>query len=558
MKKGRLFKINGIYISLMMLLCVVQYTHSSDETDKALGSVFACVIRTSGLFTNCIDPYNFAQPIVIEGSVDINGTIVGGGLAITGATGATGTCCFGPTGATGATGADGAPGAAGALGATGPTGATGISVTGATGPQGDPGVTGLTGITGPTGADGAIGAPGIGIVGATGITGVTGPTGATGAVGATGISITGATGRTGATGITGVTGVTGSVGPVGPTGATGAAGTAGTIAATPPTTVNAVARWTSTAGTAIQNSGIIVNDSSTVVQNSVQINPDPALNPNTSLGLTPRGTGALTVAIPDGTATGGNARGTNAIDFQNNRTFATNVASGANSLLLATEISTASGAQSACVAGGLCIASGTNSFAQATASQAGGTSSVALGWTSIANTNNSFAWSDNASAGGVTTSNPGQFAIRATGPGGGAAVKFFTTNSTLSPLSAPGPYLANGVSTWQVPSSRTIKENYTPIDHVEVLKNVTAMTIEKWTYKDENRTDRLVWHMGPYAEEFSQFGLGALKDAIETSDADGILFAAIKGMYQLHINDMDTIDAQLKDLEEQTHNLKLH
>ncbi|KIX85005.1 hypothetical protein J120_04730 [candidate division TM6 bacterium JCVI TM6SC1] len=327
---------------------------------------------------------------------------------------------------------------------------------------------------------------------------------------------------------------------------------------TPPTTVNAVARWTSTAGTAIQNSGIIVNDSSTVVQNSVQINPDSALNPNTSLGLTPRGTGALTVAIPDGTATGGNARGTNAIDFQNNRTLATNVASGANSLLLATESSTASGAQSACVAGGLCIASGTNSFAQATASQAGGTSSVALGWVSVANTNNSFAWSDNAAAGGVTTSNLGQFAIRATGPGGGAAVKFFTTNSTLSPLSAPGPYLVNGLSTWQVPSSRTIKENYTYVNCLEILEKIAAMTIEKWTYKDENRTDGLVWHMGPYAEEFSQFGLGALKDAIETSDADGILFAAIKGMYQLHINDMDTIDAQLKDLEEQTHNLKLH
>lgn len=557
MKKGRLFKINGKYIPLMMLLCVVQYTQSSDETDKALGSVFACVVNTSGLFTNCIDPYNFAQPIVIEGSVDINGTIVGGGLAITGATGATGTCCFGPTGATGATGADGAPGAAGALGATGPTGATGISLAGATGPQGDPGVTGITGITGATGADGAIGAPGIGVVGATGITGVTGPTGATGAVGATGISIPGATGQTGATGTTGITGVTGPVGPVGPTGATGAAGAASTIAATPPTTVNAVARWTSTAGTAIQNSGIIINDSSTVVQNSVQINPDPTLNLNTSLGLTPRGTGALTVAIPDGTATGGNARGTNAIDFQNNRTFATNVASGANSLLLATESSTASGAQSACVAGGLCIASGTNSFAQATASQAGGTSSVALGWVSVANTNNSFAWSDNSDAGGVTTSNANQFAVRAVGSGN-VAVKFFTTNSTASPVAAPGPILLENDTAWTTPSSRAIKENYISINYLEILEKIAAMTIEKWTYKDADKQHTKVWHIGPYAEEFSQFGLGALKDGIETSDADGILFAAIKGMYQLHINDMGTIDAQLKDLEEQTHNLKLH
>lgn len=49
---------------------------------------------------------------------------------------------------------------------------------------------------------------------------------------------------------------------------------------------------------------------------------------NTNLVIAPNGTGGLIASIPDGTATGGNARGSNAVDLQTSRTNAQNVASG--------------------------------------------------------------------------------------------------------------------------------------------------------------------------------------------------------------------------------------
>lgn len=71
-----------------------------------------------------------------------------------------------------------------------------------------------TQVQGPSGADGATGATGF-----TGYTGSTGPTGFTGSTGPTGsIGATGSTGFTGFTGATGATGFTGATGPKGPAG----------------------------------------------------------------------------------------------------------------------------------------------------------------------------------------------------------------------------------------------------------------------------------------------------------------------------------------------------
>lgn len=49
---------------------------------------------------------------------------------------------------------------------------------------------------------------------------------------------------------------------------------------------------------------------------------------NIDAAIIPKGTGALMVQIPDGTSTGGNKRGANAVDFQRSRNGATKVASG--------------------------------------------------------------------------------------------------------------------------------------------------------------------------------------------------------------------------------------
>jgi len=50
--------------------------------------------------------------------------------------------------------------------------------------------------------------------------------------------------------------------------------------------------------------------------------------------LQPKGTGALQAQVADSTATGGNARGSNAVDWQTSRSAAANVASAIYSNIL--------------------------------------------------------------------------------------------------------------------------------------------------------------------------------------------------------------------------------
>lgn len=72
---------------------------------------------------------------------------------------------------------------------------------------------------------------------------------------------------------------------------------------------------------------------------------------NAYLGLLPAGTGAIIADTPDNAATGGNARGANAVDFQMSRAAATQVASGANSGLFVGTSNTSAGVNSAVLAG---------------------------------------------------------------------------------------------------------------------------------------------------------------------------------------------------------------
>lgn len=54
---------------------------------------------------------------------------------------------------------------------------------------------------------------------------------------------------------------------------------------------------------------------------------------NVSVAIVPKGTGAFSLSVPDGTAAGGNARGANAVDLQTFRTNAGFVASGQHSVI---------------------------------------------------------------------------------------------------------------------------------------------------------------------------------------------------------------------------------
>ena len=162
---------------------------------------------------------------------------------------------------------------------------------------------------------------------------------------------------------------------------------------------NAVLRADGTGGATLQNSAFVIADNATASPNntvnhaSIQATGGTT---NVSLSIVPKGTGAFCLAVPDGTATGGNARGANAVDLQASRGSATQVASGqysglggfsssstARCSLVWGYESQATGNEA--VAFGLrCVASGAAAFARNINSVASGQWSDASGLNSLA------------------------------------------------------------------------------------------------------------------------------------------------------------------------------
>lgn len=110
---------------------------------------------------------------------------------------------------------------------------------------------------------------------------------------------------------------------------------------------------------------------------------------NADAVIQPKGTGAFQLQLADGTSTGGNKRGTRAIDLQLSRTDATQVASGANSVVIGSNC-IASGSESLAMHRNS-HATGAESTAIGSNAQATGTSSVALGSACIASGQRSLA-----------------------------------------------------------------------------------------------------------------------------------------------------------------------
>ena len=108
---------------------------------------------------------------------------------------------------------------------------------------------------------------------------------------------------------------------------------------------------------------------------------------NADIAIVPKGTGAFTLAIPDGTTTGGNKRGARAFDIQTSRSTATQVASGAGSFCGGTNNT----------------ASGSRSFSFGNNNTASGTYSVTMGSTNTASNGNAFALGVENTASGDTS-----------------------------------------------------------------------------------------------------------------------------------------------------------
>lgn len=117
---------------------------------------------------------------------------------------------------------------------------------------------------------------------------------------------------------------------------------------------NAILRADGTGGATLQNSAFVIADNATASPNntvnhaSIQATGGTT---NVSVSIVPKGTGAFTLRVPDGTAAGGNVRGANAVDLQTIRDTATQVASNTGAGIFAGRWNTAAGTYSVVLGG---------------------------------------------------------------------------------------------------------------------------------------------------------------------------------------------------------------
>lgn len=130
---------------------------------------------------------------------------------------------------------------------------------------------------------------------------------------------------------------------------------------------------------------------------------------NIDVVISPKGTGAILAQVPDGTATGGNKRGYNAVDFQQFRTYNTQVASGNYSATLGGINNKASEIFSTIAGGSTNTASGQGSAITggSTNTASGQWSSIPGGDTCTASNLCSFANGDHIMASGIASSGLG-------------------------------------------------------------------------------------------------------------------------------------------------------
>jgi hypothetical protein len=141
---------------------------------------------------------------------------------------------------------------------------------------------------------------------------------------------------------------------------------------------NAALRADGTGGATLQSSAWIIADNLTASPNNTVNHAclqATGATTNVSVSIKPKGSGAFSLLVPDGTSANGNARGANAVDLQTLTNSATRVASGTASVVIGGGYNTASGnfatcggyassasAESAVAIGDQCVSSADYSF----------------------------------------------------------------------------------------------------------------------------------------------------------------------------------------------------
>jgi hypothetical protein len=133
-----------------------------------------------------------------------------------------------------------------------------------------------------------------------------------------------------------------------------------------------------------------------------------------------------------------------------------------------------------------------------------------------------FVWADYGNVGFHSVTN-NEFAVRSTG-----GVRFVTAiDVTGIPTWTCGVSGGAGGS-WGCTSDREAKTDLVPLDGVATLDRLAALPVYQWVAKDDPRSTP---HAGPTAQDFmTAFGLGDNDKMIGFADAQGVAFAAIKGV----------------------------
>ena len=181
---------------------------------------------------------------------------------------------------------------------------------------------------------------------------------------------------------------------------------------------NAVLRADGTGGATLQSSAWIINDNLTASPNNTVNHAcleATGGTTNVSISLKPKGSGSFSLHVPDGTSTGGNARGANAVDLQTARSSAIHVASGDASAVIAGagnratgpsaitlggDGNTASGQRAVTLGGISCIASAQHAIAGGFGGQATGNMAFAIGYQCVASGSRAVTFGNYSSASG--------------------------------------------------------------------------------------------------------------------------------------------------------------
>ncbi|WP_025764095.1 tail fiber domain-containing protein [Dyadobacter tibetensis] len=124
--------------------------------------------------------------------------------------------------------------------------------------------------------------------------------------------------------------------------------------------------------------------------------------------------------------------------------------------------------------------------------------------------------------------------------------RFMTQAQSVSNI---GAKLDAGANAWSVMSSKSLKENFLPVDGKAVLAKISDLELTTWNYKGQDKTK--LRHYGPMAEDFyaafgkDDIGNIGVDDSINQADFDGINMIAIQAL----VKENQELKARIERLE---------